>query len=175
MKNKLFTYRRLFILLILLQMSFIFIMSTDLGASGGGMGGRLLRFLLSVNEALFPKLDCDSRLMISEVANIIIRKLAHLTEYAVLGGLVFAFLSTYIIPPDRKYYLSAAFSFLYAMSDELHQYFVPSRSCKFTDVMIDTAGAFLGAAVCEILYRLIMRERRRIIVKKDISELMKDR
>ena len=42
------------------------------------------------------------------------------------------------------------FCFLYACTDELHQYFVPGRACRFKDVMIDTAGAFTGI-VCSMI------------------------
>jgi len=32
---------------------------------------------------------------------------------------------------------------LYAVSDELHQYFVPNRQCRWQDVMQDSLGAML--------------------------------
>lgn len=31
--------------------------------------------------------------------------------------------------------------FLYALSDEIHQYFVPGRACRVFDVIVDTAGS----------------------------------
>jgi len=36
---------------------------------------------------------------------------------------------------------------LYAASDEIHQYFVPSREARFGDVMLDATGAALGLLV----------------------------
>ncbi len=39
--------------------------------------------------------------------------------------------------------------FLYAISDELHQYFVPGRACRLLDIFIDTSG---GAFFCLIYY-----------------------
>lgn len=45
-----------------------------------------------------------------------------------------------------KIFLRAeVFCALYACSDELHQYFVPGRSCRFFDVCVDSTGAFFGA------------------------------
>ena len=41
-------------------------------------------------------------------------------------------------------------SFLYACSDEFHQFFIAGRSAQFTDVMIDTCGALIGQTLSHI-------------------------
>jgi VanZ family protein len=43
--------------------------------------------------------------------------------------------------------LSLAICIIYAVSDELHQLFVPGRGCQLKDVIIDTAGAVSGTAI----------------------------
>lgn len=54
------------------------------------------------------------------------------------------------------------FCALYACSDELHQYFVPGRSCRFFDVCVDSTGAFCGALLFWGLFHLAgMRKRKR--------------
>lgn len=54
------------------------------------------------------------------------------------------------------------FCALYACSDELHQYFVPGRSCRFFDVCVDSAGAFCGALLFWGLFHLAnVRKRKR--------------
>ena len=40
-----------------------------------------------------------------------------------------------------------ALAALYAASDEIHQYFVPSREARFGDVLLDTFGAALGLLI----------------------------
>ena len=45
---------------------------------------------------------------------------------------------------------------LYAVSDEVHQYFVPGRSCELRDMLIDACGVAVGAAA---LWRLSRRQR----------------
>lgn len=45
------------------------------------------------------------------------------------------------------------FCLLYGISDELHQLFVPNRTCDMFDVYVDAAGATLGS----ILYYLWLR------------------
>ena len=69
-----------------------------------------------------------------------VRKTAHFLEYALLGVLVCRALG--IDVKKKAHLLGAALAFcsLYAVTDELHQYFVPGRSCQIKDVMIDSSG-----------------------------------
>lgn len=57
------------------------------------------------------------------------------------------------------------FCALYACSDELHQYFVPGRSCKFFDVCVDSTGAFFGALFFWGIFHLWKRKRQEISKK----------
>ena len=66
----------------------------------------------------------------------ILRKLAHLAEYAILGALLCRAL--------RNPVLAVAAATLYAASDEIHQTFVEGRVGAPLDVAIDTVGALLG-------------------------------
>jgi VanZ family protein len=70
--------------------------------------------------------------------------LAHFVEYAVLGALV-----TFAVGLRwrRAPLFAIVFSALYAVSDELHQAFVPGRVPDPLDLAIDVAGAALGASV----------------------------
>ena len=90
-----------------------------------------------------------------------IRKLAHVTEYAILAVIVRnAFRQS--IPTRRELpvdWLVALFSACYAAADEFHQSFVPSRTASVRDVMIDTVGALLGLALAYGVRRLRLRRR----------------
>jgi VanZ family protein len=66
----------------------------------------------------------------------ILRKLAHLAEYAILGAL----LGRAVRLPG----LALALGVLYAVSDEVHQMFVEGRHGSPLDVLIDTAGLLAG-------------------------------
>ncbi|MCL5411531.1 MAG: VanZ family protein [Patescibacteria group bacterium] len=83
-----------------------------------------------------PKLEATSE----PTGNLISRKLAHLTEYAILFILFFRAFGY------QKSKLPLAFSLcvLYAISDEIHQLFVPLREGKATDVVVDSIGSVLG-------------------------------
>jgi len=53
--------------------------------------------------------------------------------------------------------LAFTYCFLYACSDEIHQLFVPGRSGKFTDVLIDSAGALLAVLLCFLVKKEFFR------------------
>lgn len=64
----------------------------------------------------------------------------HLIEFGILYFLlVLALLSLGKLNPKSSF-IAAVFSVLYGLSDELHQYFVPSRSCSFFDFVKDLIG-----------------------------------
>ena len=90
------------------------------------------------------------------------RKLAHVSEYAVLAVLLYrAFVHTAL---KGRRALSAGLVLLlcaaYAATDEFHQAFVPSRTASLRDVMIDICGATLAVLLYwSIATRRIMPSR----------------
>lgn len=86
-----------------------------------------------------------------------IRKIAHFTEYTILSiTACFAFIQSNAAK-RKNYYLCWLISALYAASDEIHQMFVPGRSARLTDVVIDSAGALLGTFLYFIINRSIKK------------------
>ncbi len=74
-----------------------------------------------------------------------IRKIAHMTEYAVLAALFFLHLSAYECMSGKKgFFLTAGLSVLYAVTDEYHQTFVEGRCGSPVDVAIDFVGVLAG-------------------------------
>ncbi len=71
--------------------------------------------------------------------DLVLRKLAHLTEYAVLGALLVRALA--------RPALAILAGGLYAASDEFHQHFVRGRHGVWYDVVIDTVGVTIGVVV----------------------------
>lgn len=79
----------------------------------------------------------------------IIRKGGHVTEYAVLALLCLRAVTrnSCLVPPVRSWATAGsvlAICALYALSDEIHQSFVPSRHGSAIDVLIDILGAGSG-------------------------------
>ncbi len=96
-----------------------------------------------------------------------VRKSAHAFEYAVLCVL--------LVLTIRKYKKTSGFvsafgiTFLYSISDEIHQIFVPGRAGRITDVMID----MLGAAVGMLLLKLCFYLRIRTIRKRKLKHILR--
>lgn len=107
----------------------------------------------------YPDLPEKEKTALTDKYNPPIRKLAHFSEYAVLGVLLALTFLCFDKTKKKFYLFSAALSFILASSDEIHQFFVPGRACRFTDVLLDTFGAAIGAAVI-ILIRLIFKKKK---------------
>lgn len=78
------------------------------------------------------------------VWDLVLRKLAHFAEYAILGALLaraVAALPAWVL------------GVLYAVSDEVHQSFVAGREGAVRDVAIDAAGVLVGVLVWRRLVR----------------------
>jgi VanZ family protein len=72
----------------------------------------------------------------------IIRKLAHFTEYAILGALWFRGLTrSDLARSPTAAWLALLISVACAVADETHQAFVPSRTASLRDVLLDSTGA----------------------------------
>ncbi len=80
-------------------------------------------------------------------ANVPVRKLAHMFEYAVLAVLYQTALSGSLVS-SKKTFKNYSFAFLlavlYALTDEWHQSFVPGRSASLFDSGVDSIGALIG-------------------------------
>ena len=78
-------------------------------------------------------------------------KLLHLIEYAILAYLIARAAKNSPSLKLRAHFriLAIGLAFLYGLSDELHQYFVPGREAEILDVLTNGVGAYLG----QILFR----------------------
>lgn len=112
----------------------VFVLSSPTGAAE-----ETSRIIKPIIEFFIPNASPDTVLMI----HLLIRKAAHLTEYAVLGFLgVRAFVRTRSLRSYR--FLSAIVLVATVASlDEINQSFEPSRTGAFSDVLLDMCGGIL--------------------------------
>ena len=89
---------------------------------------------------------------------VLVRKAAHLTEYAVLAVLVWRLVERPSLNPTATWRWSGSLTtllivMLYAASDEFHQKFVPSRQASVWDVLIDITGGFFALLLVWVVGR----------------------
>lgn len=92
-----------------------------------------------------------------------VRKAAHMSEYAVLALLIFQALTAFDRKKNRGC-MALGITAAYAATDEFHQLFVPGRAGRVTDVLIDSAGAFLALLAIHIIlyyHKSEIRNRKR--------------
>lgn len=86
------------------------------------------------------------------LTDFIIKKTAHITEFAILGIVIFrALYKTFNHSFEKNAYVTFIFSLIYAMSDEFHQRFVYGRTSRLRDVIIDGFGILLALYLIHIL------------------------
>jgi VanZ family protein len=131
---------------LIIWAALIFIGSTDL-LSASNTGGVLVRPVLW----LFPHLG-ESKL---EIFQLVVRKAGHVTEYAIfalLAAQAFRTSSRELLR-NHWFWVSLLLVIAYALSDEFHQSFVPSRTASIYDCMIDSLGGLTTLVLLAIRKR----------------------
>lgn len=109
--------------------------------------------VVSVFDSLFCALGiCDP-----EVMTMVVRKGAHVMEYAVLGFLARGMLCARLAERGRPILPAGLLVALVPALDECLQLFVPGRSGTLSDVCIDLLGVCLGAFLGWLWSRLLCR------------------
>lgn len=142
-------------------MAVIFAFSAQTGNRSGNTSGEIVRWVIGLLYRGFGELPEAEQASVLELLQLVIRKGAHFAEYAVLAILTASALRTYSLSLPLRWCLPVAISALYAVTDEIHQYFVPDRACRLLDVGIDTAGALFGTAVFVLLGYILKRISRK--------------
>lgn len=121
-------------------MGFIFYMSSRVSTESQAMSDSVLKGIFGLIGIEFPV--------------IVIRKGAHMTEFAGLAMLIFnAVYATW--KPKMTPLIAFAATAMYAVTDEFHQIFVEGRGPKFTDVLVDSSGAIIGIIISIIILKII--------------------
>ena len=125
-----------------LWMAFIFTASTDLMSAE-----HTSRFLVPFLHWLKPDISWATIVQI----HFLLRKGAHLTEYAILAVLLWRALRFRGVSVRSSLWpqagIALAVAIVFAATDEYHQAYVPSRGSSSIDVLIDSCGAMIGLAL----------------------------
>ena len=153
----------LFIILTVIWCGVIFAFSAQVADDSSKTSGGVIYLFCRLVVSGFKNLDSAERDEMISGMQFWVRKAAHFAVFFVLGVLSLqVFLSA--DPPKRRRdcaFAALAFSILYAISDEVHQHFVPGRACQLRDICIDTAGAAVGVLLSIAVIRLIALKNRK--------------
>jgi VanZ family protein len=146
-QNKIIKRRIVFLILIIIWLCVIFIFSSQSGEESGNTSNKLLLSFINIYEKITNTI-VDKDIAIKKLGYPI-RKLAHFTEYFILGLFVFEYINTY----KTKYKLlkTIAFCFICACLDEVHQMFSIDRGPSFIDSLIDTFGSIVGSSILKLI------------------------
>lgn len=151
-------------------MVLIFVLSGENADDSSQTSGKAVIKLISLFIPNFEELSESAQREIINMCQFIVRKTAHFAIYAILG--VLSVLNTVTLEKislAKRFIISALFCLVYAISDEIHQLFVPGRSGEIRDVLIDFTGALIGILFTMLLVYLLkkktggyLREKKRI-------------
>ena len=119
----------------------VFIFSSEVGNESSVTSGNTIRaiFTFFCNDIEYTKLE-----QIIDIFQPLVRKIAHLTLYTIGGFFIYNFLYRFKLNKNKKITLSFLIGAIYAITDEIHQFFVPGRSSSMLDVFIDSVGIIIG-------------------------------
>ena len=113
--------------------------------SGNVLSAEHTSILLPIFKWFFPSASRNAVAWF----HFLVRKAGHLTEYAILATLAArAFRkASHQVLRQHWFKLSFLLAMLYALSDEFHQSFVPTRTASIHDSLIDSAGALIALSI----------------------------
>ncbi|EOC99331.1 VanZ family protein [Caldisalinibacter kiritimatiensis] len=136
---------------VLLWLVLIFYLSSQPAVESDGLSKKVTKVIVETVDKVV-KLDDDREdINLVEKFNHIVRKYAHFTCYLVLGLLVMNAFRRSGVKGLRVFIFSLMFCIFYAISDEMHQVFVPGRGAQVTDVLIDSLGSFVGIGMYGVI------------------------
>lgn len=137
--------RRVYLVLTIAMLCFIWGNSSMSGTASGALSGRFLKYLAPLLAPFGSK------------AEFVLRKLAHFSEFTLLGFLLSGLTQPETPTPwrTRPFFLGLAA----ACIDETIQIYSPGRGSSLLDVWIDFSGITLGVLVSLAVYGLISKKQ----------------
>ncbi|HHW45421.1 MAG TPA: VanZ family protein [Clostridiales bacterium] len=137
---------------VIIWMAVIFFFSAQSGEQSSALSGGISEKLSNLMSPLIESLNWDTAKFEAGLESSL-RNLAHCTIFFVLGVLLALTMQCYNISMPKRFLFSFFISLAYAVSDEIHQIFVPGRAFQLSDIAIDTAGALVGILLVVLVFR----------------------
>ena len=149
------------IIVLILWMIVIFSFSSADANESTGTSDKVIGTMIEIKDKITDSnTSIEDKNFIIDNMSFIVRKIAHVTEYLILGLLMFNVLMQYNI---SNIYYAIILCVIYSCTDEIHQLFINGRSGSIRDVLIDSIGIIIGT----YLYKLIFIKKDKKVVKNN--------
>lgn len=141
---------------VMILMAMIFSFSSQNGTQSSRLSIKVSKIIAQTIFFNYGSMDAEHQNFIVTELNFFIRKLAHFTVYTALGMLVYSTLVSFGERFRHKGACALGICALYAVIDEIHQYFIPERSMRLRDVIIDSCGSLFGIIIVSVIIIIYM-------------------
>lgn len=141
-------------IVVLAFLVLIYIFSNQNGIISNGIS-REITYRMETGIESILGINSQTGLPIKLDYNYIFRKVIHFVEYFVLAFIIFKALMISGIKGKNLIRYTLILCIMFAAIDEFHQMFIPGRSPRIYDVIIDSFGSFCGLYVTHFLLRRI--------------------
>lgn len=144
-------------ILVVLWCGIIFYMSAQTAPESSELSGTLIWRMCERFYKDFALLSETEKYNLVDSLQNVVRNMAHICEYGILGILVRLAFIPYKL--NRKIIIASLLCLAYSISDEIHQFFVEGRAYQFSDVLCDTLGAVLGILAISLICTICLKKR----------------
>ena len=134
----------------------IFGFSNQNSETSSGLSQKVANFVVEFIPSIENMPEPEKENVIDRIESII-RKIAHYSIYTLVGILLMSLMSTYKIKELDRIAVSLIVGVIYAVTDEIHQAFVPGRGPLVTDVILDSIGVLTGIFIVMLVYKIICK------------------
>lgn len=143
------------LLCVVTIMVIIFMFSSQTGNGSSELSIKISRLICRIVFFNFENMSSGEQAFIVNELHYFVRKLAHFSVYMLLGFFSYAGLVSFKDVLKKPAVIALTVCAVYAISDEIHQHFIPGRSMRVTDMLLDTFGSFIGIIVAVVLLILL--------------------
>ena len=151
------------LVLVVLTAIMIFYFSSESGEQSTQTSNGVTTVVIEVTQPDYQTLPVEKQQERFQLTSAIVRKIAHFSEFFMLGLFSILALKFFELYKNRKikfsYLFALIFSILYAASDEIHQIISDNRGPSFIDVLIDSSGSILAILAVFIVFLLINKHQ----------------
>ncbi len=127
-------------------MAVIFYLSHQPAEDSRALSRGVTEMVIVFLEGILPDTDLDIREL-----NYYVRKNAHFIAYFILAVLSMNAFGRSGVAGRRRIVFTMILCVFYAITDEIHQLFIPGRAGQVRDVLIDSAGSATGIAIYTVI------------------------